>query len=112
MSKSQVSAMIAEAVSEKEKEQAEQMTLRKDLISNLREMVDAQVAALMNAGGTPRKALQRAGANVSVTSAEKLAEAGAARAIEQDAAAERCADSLLSKFNAIGTKAKAAKKAG
>ena len=112
LTKARVAAMIAEAASEKEKEQAEQESMRKGLISDLKEMVDAQVAAIVSAGGPPRKALQRAGANVSVASVEKMAEAGTQRAKDQDDAVDRCADSLMSKFNAMGTKSKAAKKTG
>ena len=105
MTRAKVAAMIAEAVTEKEKEQVEQETLRKGLISDLKEMVDAQDAALMPSGGSPRKTLQRAGANVSATEASE-------RVIDQDAVVDRCDESLMSKFNAMGTKSKAGKKAG
>ena len=97
MTKAQVAAMIAEAASEKEKEQADRDAFRQGLISDLKGMVDSQVAALASAGGGSRKALQRAGANVASASGE------ADR--DQDAAAERCAESLMSKFNAMGSKA-------
>ena len=72
-------------------------------------------ANTMTANRGSRKALQRAGANVSFASADKsgvsmLVEADAARAMDQNAASERCADNIMSKFNAMGSKAKAAKK--
>jgi hypothetical protein len=98
LTKAQVAAMIAEAATEKEKEQADRDAFRKGLIPNLKGMVDSQVAALTSAGGVSRKALQRAGANVASATGD------AER--DQDAAAERCAKSLMSKFNAMGSKAR------
>ena len=74
--------MIADAATEKENEKAEQEGLKKNLVSDLKDIVTSTVAAFMAAGGAPRKALQRASANVSTTSVEKLAEAGSARAKE------------------------------
>ena len=43
---------------------------------------------------------------------EKLAKAGSARAKEQDAAAEHCAENLMIRFKAMGSKAKQVKKSG
>ena len=112
LTRAQVAAMIADAATEKETEKAEQEGLKQDLVSGLKDMVTSTVAAFMAGGVTPRKALQRAGANVSTTSVEKLAEAGSVRAKEQDAAAERCAENLMSRFNAMGSKAKQGEKYG
>ncbi len=110
MSKAQVAAMIAEVASEREKEQAEKDAFKQDLISGLKGMIDSQIASVLSTNGAAKKALQRAGANVGSASSDKantamLAEAGTASTREQDAAAERCAESLMSKFNAKGSKA-------
>ena len=91
--------MIAEAVAEREKELEEINAFKKAIISDLKGMIDSQVATILGSTGGPKKALQRAGASVAVASADTEGSKGG------DEAAERCADTLMSKFNAMGSKA-------
>jgi hypothetical protein len=99
VNKSTVSAMIAAAATQKEKEKADQDEFKRELMNSLQGMVSSQVAALVGNSGGARKTLQRAGvaANVSGTEAEQ-SKGG-------DDSAERAAEVLMSKFNSIGTKA-------
>ena len=61
-------------------------------------MVDSQVAAAVATAGGSKKTLQRAGAGVSVASVDVKAAKGS------EEVAERCAENLMSKFNAMGSK--------
>ena len=99
ITEARVATMIAEAVAEREKELEETNAFKKAIISDLKGMIDSQVATILGSTGGPKKALQRAGASVAVASADTEGSKGG------DEAAERCADNLMSKFNAMGSKA-------
>ncbi len=73
-------------------------------------MVNSQITAMLSTNGAPKKALQRVEANVGSASADKantamISESGTVSTREQDATDEHCAKSLMSKFNAMGSKA-------
>ena len=99
ITEAKVAKMIAEAAAKKEKELEETNAFRKAIISDLKGMIDSQVAAVLGNAGGSKKTLQRAGDSVTVGSADAEVSKGG------DEAAERCAENLMSKFNAMGFKA-------
>ena len=95
LTEARVAAMIADAAVEKEKELEATNNFKNELMSDLKGMVDAQVAAIMSSAGVPKKALQRAGTSVAVAAIDAEASKGV----------DACAESLMSKFNSMGSKA-------
>ena len=95
MTEAKIATMIADAVAEREKELEATNNFKNELISDLRGMVDAQVAAILGSAGGPKKALQRAGASVAVAFIDA----------ETSKGVDACAESLMSKFNSMGSKA-------
>ena len=97
VNKSTIAAMIADAVNKREEEQAKSDAFKQDLVSDLKGMIDSQIAAVIANGGGAKKPLQRGIASANVSSTDVGAGA--------EDAAERCAASLMDKFRAMGSKA-------
>ena len=91
--------MIAEAVNKREEEQEKSDAFKQDIVSDLRGMIESQIAAVLANGGGAKKPLQRGVARSNASSAD----AGAGK--EAEDIAERCAASLMDKFMAMGSKA-------
>ena len=98
VNKATIAAMIREHADKKQKEDEEQDAMRAAFVDELKGVIRSEVASSAAAqSAVPKRALQRAGAGAQVASAE---------AEGTDALAERCAASLMEKFNSMGTKAK------
>jgi len=95
--KATIAAMIASHDSKRQKEQEEKDALKQGLMSDLKDVISSQIAAVISSGPGQKKPLQKL--NASVSSAETDANLAA------DEAVERCAASLISRFNAMGSKA-------
>ena len=95
LTEAKVAVMIADAAAVREKELEASNNFKNELISDLKGMVDAQVAAILGSVGGPKKALQRAGTSVAVAAIDAEAPKGV----------DACAESLMSKFNSMGSKA-------
>ena len=99
INKSTIAAMIASAVSKREEEQAKSEAFKQDLVSDLKGMIESQIAAVIANGGDAKKPLQRAIASANASATESGKTAGS------EDAAERCAASLMDKFRSMGSKA-------
>ena len=99
LSKADVSAIIWDHESKRQKEADEQGELKDTLVNELAGLVKSQVAAALASIPNQRRTLQRAGTTANVASTDADALGG-----DETKAAERCALSLL-KFSKIGSKA-------
>ena len=100
VNKATISAMIAEHESKRRKEVEEKESLKQGLMEDLNGMINSQIAAVFanGVGGNARKTLQKAGANVAISGVDS-------EPAQISNAAERCAASLMARFNAMGSKA-------
>ena len=104
LSKAAVNALIKERETQREKEEEESKAKRTGLIEALRGIIQAEVAAgLGRAGSAASAGAKRLRAASSIAS---VADAGLERAAVQDEASERHVQSLLDKFQSMGTKAR------
>ncbi len=69
------------------------------MMEDLKGVINSQIAAVLSAGVTGKKPLQRAGASANIAGTELEAVAGT------DDAVERCASNLMKHFGAMGSKA-------
>ena len=98
VNKSTIAAMIADAVSKREEEQAKSDAFKQDLVSDLKGMIESQIAVVIANGAGAKKPLQRAIASTNASATDAKMEGA-------EDAAERCAASLMDKFRSMGSKA-------
>ncbi len=97
--KAMVGAMIANHESKKRQEMEKEESMILGMMEDLKGVINYQIAAIISAGVTGKKPLQRSGASANIAGIELEAVAG------DDDAVERCASNLMKHFGAMGSKA-------